>query len=115
MLLVLHGRAHDRQVRLEVEFEHAQRLLDVGGGRRDRDERQDHVALLHVILDPLLVDRDVAFEEMHPLVVDEIAKPIGLHVHAEHFPIGGFKNALRQVMADEAVHTQDQDFFCFHE
>jgi hypothetical protein len=65
VLAVLGGRAHDRQVGLEVQFEHAQRLLDVGRRRGDGDQRQDHVALLDVVLDPFLVDRDVAFEEVH--------------------------------------------------
>ena len=43
--------------------------LHVGGGRGDRDQRQDHVALLDVVLDPLLVDRDVAFEEVQARIV----------------------------------------------
>jgi len=111
VLAVLHGRTHDGQVRLEVELEHAQRLLHISRGRGDGDERQDHIALLHVILDPLLVDRDVTLEEVHALVVDEIAETLRLHVHAEHFPVGRFENALGQVMADEAVHAQNQDFF----
>ena len=39
-LLVLDALAHDRQVGLEIQLEHAQRVLDVGGRRRDRDQRR---------------------------------------------------------------------------
>lgn len=111
VLAVLHGRAHDRQVRLEVEFEHTQRSLHVGGRRGDGDERQNHVALANVVLDPLFVDRDVAFEEVHALVVDQIAEAIGEHVHAINFPVGRLQDALRQMVADEPVDTENQDFF----
>ena len=65
VLLVLDRGADDRQVGLEVELEHAQRLAHVGRGRGDRDQRQDHVALADVVFDPFLVDRDVALEEVH--------------------------------------------------
>jgi hypothetical protein len=44
-------------------------------------------------------------------MIDQIAQTLGLHVHAEDFPIGRFENAFGQVMADEAIHTQNQDFF----
>ena len=34
-----------------------------------------------------------------------------VHVHAVDVPVGGFDDALGQVVADEAVHAQDQYFF----
>jgi hypothetical protein len=62
--LVLDRVPDDRQVGLEVQFEDAQGLGDVGRRGGDGDQRQDDIALAHVILDPLLADQDVAFEEM---------------------------------------------------
>jgi hypothetical protein len=44
-------------------------------------------------------------------VIREVAQAIGLHVHPEDFPVGGFEDALGQVMADEAIDTQNQNFF----
>ena len=35
----------------------------------------------------------------------------GLHVHAVDLPVGGREDALGQVMADEAVDAEDEDFF----
>ena len=67
-LLVLDAVADDREVRLEVELEHPQGLAHIGRGRGDGHERQNHVALAHVVLDPLLVDGDVALHEVEPLV-----------------------------------------------
>ena len=69
-LLVLDALAHDRQVGLEVELEHPQRFLHVGGGRGDRHQRQDHVAFRDVVLDPFLVDGDVAFEEVEAWILE---------------------------------------------
>src|SRR5206468_12222620 len=46
-----------------VELEDLERFLDVDRRRRDGDERQHRVALPDVILDPLAVDGDVAFEK----------------------------------------------------
>ena len=100
---------HDRQVRLEVELEHAQRLAHVGGRRRDRDQRQDGVALLDVILDPFLVDRDVALEEAEPLLREQVRDAVGLHVHSVDLPVRRIEDAPREMMADEAVDAEDQD------
>jgi hypothetical protein len=44
-------------------------------------------------------------------MIREVAEAVGLHVHPEDFPVGRFEDALGQVMADEAVDTQNQDFF----
>ena len=110
-LAVLHAAAHDRQVGLEVELEHAQRVLDVGGRRGDRHQRQHRVALADVVFDPLLVDGDVAFEEVEALVAEQLLDAVGLHVHAVDLPVGRGEDALRQVVADEAVDAEDQDSF----
>ncbi|OMP12490.1 hypothetical protein COLO4_03126 [Corchorus olitorius] len=111
VLAVLGSRANDRQVGFKVQLEHAQRVFDVGRRRGDGHQRQDHVALLHVILDPLLVDGDVTLEEMHAGVIDQVAQTLGLHVHAVDLPVGGLQDALGQVVADEAVDAEDQYFF----
>src|SRR5262249_53203784 len=60
---------------------------------------------------PLAVDRDVALEEMEALVGHEVGNAIRGHVHAEDFPVRLREDALREVMADEAVHAEDQDLF----
>src|SRR4029078_4107093 len=75
------------------------------------DERQDHVALAHVILDPLLVDRDVAFQEVEARVRHEVADALGRHVHAVDVPVRVGEDALREVVADEAIHAEDAESF----
>ena len=72
---VFHAVTHDRQIGLEIEFEDAQGFLHVGGRRGDRHQRQHGVALLDVVGDPLLVDRDVAFEEMKSPIVEQVRYP----------------------------------------
>ncbi len=114
MFVVFHGGTHDGQVGFEVQFEHAQRLLHVSGRCGDRHQRQDHVALLDVVLDPFLVDGDVAFEEVEARLADQIGDAVGAHVHAIDFPVGGGQDAVGQMVTDKTVHTQDQDFFHFY-
>ena len=110
-LAVLDAGTHDRQIGLEVELEHAQRLAHVGGRRGDRHQRDHRVALADVVLDPLLVDRDVALEEVKARVGEQVRDALGLHVHAVDVPVGGLEHALREVVADEAVDAEDQEFF----
>src|SRR5665811_1035356 len=108
MLAVLHRRANDGQIGLEVQLEHAQRLLHIRGGRGDRDQRQDHIALLDVVLDPLPVDRDVALEEMETRLADQVADAVCAHVHGVHLPIGRGQNAVGKMVTDKAVHAEYQ-------
>ena len=110
MLLVLHALANDRQIGLEIQLEHAQRLFHIGRRRGDCDERQHHVALLDVVLDPLPVDGNVPLEEVESRMIQPFLHPVGVHVHAEHMPVGGVDDATGQVMADKAVHPKNQDF-----
>ena len=110
-LFVLHARAHEGQVGFEVEFEHAQRVFHVCRWRGDRHQRQHHIAFLDVILDPLLVDGDIAFKEMKTLITHERLDAVGTHVHAVDMPIGGCEDAFGKVMADKAVDAEDEDFF----
>ncbi len=110
-LLVFDAMADDGKIRLEVELEHAQRLAHVGCGRRDRHQRQDHVALAHVVLDPLLVDGDVALDEVKAFVAEERPHPLGLQVHAVDRPVRIFQDVLAQVVADEAVDPENENVF----
>ena len=110
MLLVLDRRPDDRQVGLEIEFEHAQRLAHVSRRRRDRHQRQDHVAFANVVFDPLLVDRDVALEKPHARMRRHLAEAARRHVHAVDLPLGRIENAARQVVPDEAVDAKDEHF-----
>ncbi len=66
MLAVLHALAHHLEVGLEVQLEHAQRMRYVLRRICDGDQRENGVAFLDVVLHPLLVDRDVALEEVEP-------------------------------------------------
>ncbi len=110
VLAVLDRGADDRQVGLEVQLEHPQRLPHVGRRRGDRHQRQHGIALADVVLDPFLVDRDVALEEMHARMVDQLAQAGRRHVHAIDFPRRGFEDASRQMVADETIDAEDQDF-----
>ncbi len=87
-LAVLHRHLDDPEVLLEVELEDGERLLDVRRRRRDGDEREDDVALLDVVLDPLAVDRDVALEEAEALLGEELRDPVAPDVEAEDLPVG---------------------------
>src|SRR6266571_2111303 len=111
VLAVPDASPHDRQVRLEVELEDLERFLDVDRRRRDRDQGQHRVALSDVIRDPLVVDGDVAFEKTEALVTEELRDAVGLHVHAIDLPVGPLEDALGQMMADEAVHAENEDSF----
>ena len=110
-LLVLHAVADDRQVRLEIQFEHPQRLAHVSGGRGDRHQRQDHIAFAHLVLDPFLVDGDVALDEVEPRIAEHRADPLRLQIHAVDMPIGVAQDVLAQVMADEAVDAENENVF----
>src|SRR5450755_1794922 len=111
MLLVANRSANDRQVGLEIELEDTQRFAHVGRRRCDGHQGQDDVALAHVVFDPFLVDRDIAFEEVHSRVRYRCTEAVGRHVHAVDLPIGVFENALGQMVADEAIDAEDQNFF----
>ena len=100
---VLDALAHDPQVFLEVQLEDPQGLLHVGHGGGDGHQGQDHVALLDVIFDPLLVDGDVAFQEMEAGVVQDFVQLVGVEVHAVDFPVPVVQDAPGQGIADEAV------------
>ena len=107
-LVVLHAIADDLEVLLEVELEHAQRVAGVLDGGGDGHQRQDHVALLDVILDPLGVDADVPFHEVEVGVTDETVHRAGADVEAIDLVAAILEQALGQVVADEAVDAEDQ-------
>ncbi len=64
-----------------------------------------------MILDPFVVDGDVAFKKAETLVTEELRDAVVLHIHAIDLPVGPVDDALGQVMADEAVHAEDEDSF----
>ena len=68
-LLLLDTVTHDVDVGFEVELKHSQRMRHVLRRIGDRHEWHDYVALLDVVLDPLLIDRDVAFHEVEAVVL----------------------------------------------
>jgi hypothetical protein len=71
-LSIAHAEAHDCEIRFEVQLEDAQGIEHVLRGIRDGDQWQHHVALLDVVLDPFLVDGDVAFHEVKARTRHEI-------------------------------------------
>src|SRR5690606_15900117 len=107
-LLVAHAMAHDGEVRLEIKLENAQRIGNIDRGRCNGDERQNHVAFAHVILDPLLVDGDVALDEVETRMADATFQLVLLEVHAIGLPVSRAQNGLAEMAADEAVNTQNQ-------
>ena len=48
---------------------------------------------------------------MEALVIEQVGDALGAHVHAVHIPGRGGENAFGQVVADEAVDAEYQDFF----
>ena len=111
MLAVLNGRANDRQIGFEVQFEYAQRLLDVSGRGSNGDQRQNHITLSNVVFNPFFIDGDITLEEVHARIADNISQAVCLHIHAIDFPVGRFQNALGKMVADKAVDAEDEDFF----
>jgi hypothetical protein len=101
---------HDWQVGFEVKLEHAQRLAHIGGGRGNGHQGQHHVALLHVVFDPLLVDGDVALEEVKACVAHPAFDAVAHHVHAIHLPVRALDDVTCQVVADESIDAEDEDF-----
>src|SRR5712691_10566494 len=108
-LPVAAGQANDAQVLLEVQLENGERSLDVRARRGDGDEGKDDVALLDVVLDPLLVDRDVPLDELETRMADRLPEPFGREIHAEDLPVRLGEDPLRQVVSDEAVDPENQD------
>ena len=103
--------ANDGQVGLEIQLEHPQRFANIGRRGRDGHQRQDHIALAHVILHPFQIDGDVAFHEMKARVAEQRADALGLQVHAVNMPIGMGQDVLAQVMADKSIDAKNQNVF----
>ena len=100
----------DLEVGLEIELEDPQRVLDVLRGVGDRDQRQDRVAFLHVVLDPLARDHDVALDELEAGVAQAVAELVVAHVHAVHLPVLLLEDGVGERAADEAVGAENEDF-----
>ena len=109
-LAVLDAVADDAQVLLEVELEDTERIAHVLDGSGDGDQRQDDVALAHVVLDPLAHDRDVPLGEVEIGVFQQPADGATVEVHAVHFVAAAVQQALAEVVADESVDAEDQHF-----
>jgi hypothetical protein len=102
--------AHDREVGLEIELEDAQRVFHVLDRIGDRDERDDHVAFLHVILDILAVDRDITLDKFEPRVAQTGREFVGADIHPVDFPVFLFEDGLRERAADKAVGAENENF-----
>src|SRR5207253_6147513 len=100
--------ANQFQVLFEVQFEYAQRVAGVFDRRGDGHQRQDHVALLDVVLDPLGVNADVAFHVVEVRVAAQALDGVGADVQAVDFVAVVTQQALGQMVTDKAVHTEDQ-------
>src|SRR5258708_1362779 len=109
-LLVFRALADDGEVGLEIELEDAQWILHVLGRVGDGDERDDGVALLHVILDPLVRDHDVALNELETRVAEGVAQLVVADVHAVDLPVFLFQDRVSERTADEAIGAEDEDF-----
>src|ERR1700733_2562583 len=108
--MVFHTLTDKRKVGLEIELKYAQRIADVGCRCGDRHEWQQYVALSDVVFDPLAIDRDVALEEMKAWIRKKVCDPIALQIHAVHVPVRLAQYRFAQMMADEAIDSQDEEF-----
>ena len=50
-------------------------------------------------------------QKVKALLGHQVGDAVGRHIHAVHLPIGGGDDALGQVMADETIDAEDEDFF----
>jgi len=61
-----------------------------------------------MVLDPLLVDGNIPFQEIEPRIVQRRADPFRSQIHSENLPIGLFvQDPVDQVVSDETVNAQD--------
>src|SRR6185437_12898013 len=111
-LAVLDAVTHDVNVGFEVEFEHAQRMRDVLRRIGDRHQWHNHVAFLDVVLHPLLVDGDVALDEVETLVLRQLAQLVVGKVDAVHLPVAVTQDRAGEPAADEAVRAENHDLQC---
>ena len=107
-LIIFHAVTDDLQVLFEIQFEHAQRVTGVFDRRRDRDQRQYHVAFLNMVFDPLGVNADIAFNEVETRAVEETADGVGADIQAVNLIVVVLQQALGQVVTDKAVNAEDQ-------
>jgi len=100
----------DIEVHLEIEIVHADWVFHIQLRRGDGDERHHDVAFLDMVFDPLLVDGDVSFEEMKARIVDRLVQTVRPEVHAVDGPVSVLQDAMREVMSDEAVDAENENF-----
>ena len=77
----------DREIRFEIQFEDPKRIANVFHWVGDCDERQDYVALPDVVVDPLLMMRDVAFQKVETVMAQAFLEFMIGDVHAEDLPV----------------------------
>ena len=106
--IVFHAVADNLQVLFKIQLKHAQRVAGIFDWRGNRHQRQDHVALLNVVLDPLGVDADIAFNKVEARVVEEAADGVGANIQAVNLVVVVLQQTLGQVVTDKAVHPEDQ-------
>src|SRR4029077_20287359 len=70
------------------------------------------VALLDVVLDPLLVDGDVALDEVEARGLGQIAQLVVRQVDAVYLPWPGAQDRIGERAADEAVCPKNHYFQC---
>jgi len=60
-----------------------------------------------MIFDPLLVDGNIAFQEIETRIVQSSADPLRAQIHSEYLPIGLLgQYAIDQMMSDKTVYAQ---------
>ena len=107
------AEADDLEVLLEIQLEDPQRILDIGDRCGDGHQRQNHIALLDVVLDPLLVDGDVPLQEVEAGIAQGALQLVAGHVETEDLPVGGGEDAVGEGVADKTVDAEDKDFHGF--
>jgi len=78
----------------------------------DRHQRHHHVALLDVVLDPLLIDGDVALDEVEAIVLRQRTQLVVREVDAIDLPGALLEDRIGERAADEAVRPEDHYLQC---
>src|SRR5213075_2117731 len=103
-----HAVADDAEILLEIQLEDAERIARVFDGGGNGDQRDDHIALAHVILDPFAMNGNVALVKMEARPVEQVIDVVGAEIRAVDFVAWILEQPLRQRAADETVDSENE-------
>ena len=106
-LVVTHAVAHHAQILLKVQLKHAQWISHVLNRRGNGHQRQNHIALAHVVFNPLAVDGNVALDKVKAGMIRDIANVVRAQIHSVHFKAFILQQAFREMASNETVHAKN--------